>query len=775
MNILSRINLAMRVLTRGGIGEVVEHFRRAGKLGDSARIDDPYQHVVAVFACVNTIASRLASMPFCVSTQDDRIIETGPIADLLDSPNASMSIEEWWFQTVGWYLLSGRVHWVFESRVRRRPLSAVPVGAPQMRPITDGMQRGTGQVTGWLYRRPGQRWDQAEPLDLDQVWTIRNPSFDADRPASGLSPADVVRRAIAQVLKSEIANEASLDNGVEPGGVLMHKNGEVSDSQRRHLRDELTERHAGPRNRRRPLLLFGEWDWKQISSTFKDMEFKELKLISRGEICAAFGLQQAAVFEPHNSSNSEFFDKAIESMWTGTVIPLAKRLAGEFDRGILRSFEQDTSLRMRSSMREALAPKHTAMMLRRAGRSRRRLYAWFDASAIDAVKDLMAKRVETASRYVSDLFETPAHAGALLDLGLSDNPAQTQPWVPVNKMPFDGLDQLEQPEDEDPEIPEDDPPADPLDRQALPDHIRRLSASQLDRIQDSWWRSWQGLRRQLERKISGHFGRLRREMLDNLQRLEIRSVVIRRDLVAEILFDIARANEDLLRVAGPILREAFQFGGDQIRKQRADADGVSIEDIEAFDLADPQVVDAIRSRTNRIKGIDDTLFRRLSSRLSDMTEQGDTIEQMREMVREQFNIASNRARTIAQTEVGAAVEKANHLGRQQAGVPGKSWISSRKAAARANHLSVERTTISEPIGVDERFRVPPSDRTPGGSALHPRDGSLPAGEVVNCTCTVISRFPGDGVRDANLINALVKRGWMTYPQKQSPVKPEPMS
>lgn len=763
------------MLRRGGIAEAVQHFRRvAAGRGDTVGEAEAFEKINAVYTCVTTIAENIAGLPFMVSTRDERVIESGPLADLMDQPNATMSQDGFWHETVGWYLLTGRVHWVFNNGEYRsgRPLSITPVGAGQMKPVTDGPVGTTrGNLIAWLYREPGQRWDEARRLELDAVWTVRNPSFDPDRPYEGLSPVNVVRRAIAQLYKADVANEASLDNGVEPGGALIHKGGLLSDPQRKDLRHEMAERHAGPRNRRRPLLLMGDWDWKQISSSFSDMEFSQLKLISRGEICAAFKLPHAALFEPSTGTSSEYVDKAIEKIWTDAVKSHANRFAGEFDRGVLSKFEADPSIRMHRSIVAARAMDHAPWYaVRGSGTTRRRLYAWFDLSGVDALKSLHRFKIETGSIMRRELFETAEHVGKLMDLGLSGNDAQQQVMIPTNVVPYSSLSSVM---DQPPESPEDDPeddgledggigdePQDDLERSSLPVHIRALSPAQLEELQDSWFRSWQPTADRLAGELRAHFFEQYKLVMANINRLAPEKSIQQRDLVGQVLFSVANARAALAGRALPVIEAAFQLGGDQIRQQKADADGVPVEDVDPFSIRDPRVAEAIRSRANMISAVNDTAYDRLRKKLVKLQEAGEPIARFGEAAAEVLRIDHKRAMVTARTEIGASVEKANHLGREQQGVPAKSWLSSRKATSRDNHTSVERATLSEPIPLDQNFVIPAGEKSPGGTCQHPRDTSLPAGEVVNCACTTISRYPGDTIRDARLITALVEKGWL---------------
>lgn len=101
-----------------------------------------------------------------------------------------------------------------------------------------------------------------------------------------------------------------------------------------------------------------------------------------------------------------------------------------------------------------------------------------------------------------------------------------------------------------------------------------------------------------------------------------------------------------------------------------------------------------------------------------------------------------RGQTIARTERFAATnngrQEAWRQAADKAGLPygaiSKTWVhSARKMEPRPFHIQAgnERLTVQ---GLDTRFDIG------GFSCLHPHDVALPAGEVINCSCTVKYSF-----------------------------------
>lgn len=74
-----------------------------------------------------------------------------------------------------------------------------------------------------------------------------------------------------------------------------------------------------------------------------------------------------------------------------------------------------------------------------------------------------------------------------------------------------------------------------------------------------------------------------------------KDVAQRANVIAEILFDIFKADNQLVVRVGPLIREASRLGGNQAMQEAADATG--IEKANLFTIADPVVQDKIRQHT----------------------------------------------------------------------------------------------------------------------------------------------------------------------------------
>lgn len=109
-----------------------------------------------------------------------------------------------------------------------------------------------------------------------------------------------------------------------------------------------------------------------------------------------------------------------------------------------------------------------------------------------------------------------------------------------------------------------------------------------------------------------------------------------------------------------------------------------------------------------------------------------TLVQMRRNVRKQFvDMRRYRVDRITNTVVVGAFEAGTLSAWQQAGlVTGKSWVSARDERVRGTHDVREHPELQNMIPLEQSFIV-------GGSPLlFPGDPNGPAGEIINCRCTM---------------------------------------
>ncbi len=772
------------------LDQLVEHFRKvSGQSSVGPRPRNSYASVAAVFACVRARAEAVAMMPLMIATTGDQIIESGPLAELAECPSPIATASLFWRSTSSYFDLFGRCHWLIDRDAAGRPASIVPVNPLQM---TAEVDRNSGELIGWRFRAAGRLSGQEQFLPVEDVHTILDPNFeDPWHPHDGLSPRHAIASEIAQLWKSNIANEASLDNHVEPG-MVMTVPGSMTEAQRNDLRSVINERHAGVQNRRTYLVLEGGMDVKTLQAAYKDMEFTTLRKMNRTDVCAVFGVPPPVVgfFEDSNFAHA---DAASRDFWIRTIQPLGARFAEEWELAVLASFDSDRSISVSDAARSAPDVRQRCCTgfkaaRKRLVRRRQRFVAWFDSSGIPAVQKAQLEQAETAERFhrmgvpLNDLTRA-------FDLPWRDDYAWGDTWykpiatIDVREDTLPGLDDPTGAEPVEPTIGPTEGDGRGRGRSArLPGQLpaarkgqsnaRRagvtpvskadVNEATLARLWLAWRQSWAGVERKVKGRYRNHFATLKRSVLsrlnENAERIEGKSLTPdhRRDLIGEILFDILEENGKLMARVGPLIRDAQRLGGEQVMQDAAAATGQAKPG--SFDF-DAEVERKLRRRLIRMSEPSVTLRRRLAGTLADGFAEGQSVAELSERVSREFNVSFSRAQTIARTEVGAAVEEAAHEGRRQAGVPLKAWLWSRKESGRPSHQQTELQTRDNPIPLEQDFVIAGE----GVTCPHPRATGRPDHDI-NCGCTVLNRFPQDSFRD--VIARYAAKGFLTYEQLQ---------
>lgn len=220
--------------------------------------------------------------------KEDRVEVTSHAAlDLWDKPNPFMPRQEFVEVFQQHVDLTGEGWWVIARDERSPiPLELWPVRPDRMTPIPD-QQRF---LAGYMYTSPD---GEQIPLGLDQVIFLRMPNpLD---PYRGMGPVQSVLADLDAVRYSAEWNRNFFLNSAEPGGIIEIPNA-LSDPDFDQLRDRWNEQHRGVANAHRVAILeHGKWVDRKLSQ--RDMQFVELRAVSREVLREAFGMPAFALGE----------------------------------------------------------------------------------------------------------------------------------------------------------------------------------------------------------------------------------------------------------------------------------------------------------------------------------------------------------------------------------------------------------------------------------------------------------------------------------------------
>jgi len=168
----------------------------------------------------------------------------------------------------------------------------------------------------------------------------------------GMSPMQASSVDIDQHNLANKHNVNLLQNGARPSGAVIFNpkdetggNVQLSDVQRNQLMNDVNQRFSGTGNAGKPMLLEGDFEWKEMGLSPKDMDFIQLKNMSAKDIALVYGVPSQLIGIPDSQTYSNFAEAKL-ALYNETIIPLLDRLQGDLNEWLVPMFnEQGLELR----------------------------------------------------------------------------------------------------------------------------------------------------------------------------------------------------------------------------------------------------------------------------------------------------------------------------------------------------------------------------------------------------------------------------------------------
>lgn len=249
--------------------------------------------------------------------------------DLWQRPNEWQTGQEFREATQQHLDLVGEGWWVVGRDERfpaAGPLDLWTVRPDRMAPVP----HPTRFITGYVYRGPG---GEQVPLGLDEVICIKLPN--PMDPYRGLGPVQAVLVDLDAAKYSAEWNRNFFLNSAEPGGIIEFPD-KLTDDEFNEFTTRWREQHQGVSAAHRVAILErGAWKDRVISQ--RDMQFTELRKMSREVIREAYGIHghMLGLSEDVNKANAE---AGATSFGKWLVRPRLARLKGAANAKLLPMF-----------------------------------------------------------------------------------------------------------------------------------------------------------------------------------------------------------------------------------------------------------------------------------------------------------------------------------------------------------------------------------------------------------------------------------------------------
>jgi len=743
----------------------------------SSKATKPYSQVALVYTCVNKLINSIAGLPLILSTIDEKIIESGPIYELLFN-NPLMSWQRFVTETIGHYALSRDVFWVFTDIQGRQPKEILVVSGTQMHPLTHDRTAG-GVLLGWEFRGVGGQWVK---FTLDEVCQWKN--FNPYDKFHGLGPAKASELNINYSFAADLYNANALANAAEPGAILTTQ-GKLDPEQVELLRSQFDARHKGAGQAKRTAVLTGGMDVKTIALKMSDMQVAKITEMSDKKICSSFGVPPGVaglITEAQYSHGPAMCDFIFN-----TIIPLASQFAGELTYGIISRFYSSVSRSV--EVKDSQLYRGRQLSLRKnavfrnafhkAVSTKQKIFAWFDSNTHPVVQEVNRETAEKVLKFtdagvpLNDVIE--AH-----DLPYEQVPWGNDWWIGMGQVPARftleaGLEGITGPS-----LPEGQPSGEEQSSlistvaKGIADLLEAEKAAKADeaqrlRIWRNWVTSWLGIEREYQNVMRVFFLRQQRILIGKLKKALSELKAEKADpeqIITRVVFDLKVENSKIKVINHTFFDKSSELG---IRQSLSEILGLSGESLDEAAEQAKRIAWVKGKRvisTQKITGINRTTQEMVANQLRTGLEAGEGLNELTARIK--TALGSNRARAlgIARTQTAGAVGTGRHAGMQKAGVELKAWITSGDLEVRDAHKNAgikyaEGIPLDQPFEVDRELLMYPGD--PAGSAAN----------IINCRCLEIARRAAG--KNFDLAYYAGKQFYSYNEMQKTPARPEPKS
>ena len=302
--------------------------------------EEGYMKNSIVYRCVNEISKGASSVPYMVKS-GEQVLESHPIISLLSRPNPLQSHSEFFNSIFGFLLLSGNAYILKVGSELGAP-KELHLLRPDRMVIKGGSKPIPDRYEYVINGRIQATYEVDDSSGYSEVKHIKlwNPLDDF----YGLSPMSAAAIEVDQHNMAGKHNINLLSNGARPSGAVVFKPQDdsgisvnLSESQRQQLLTDLNNRFSGTANAGRPMLLEGDFDWKEMGLSPKDMDFINLKHMAATDIAMCFGVHSELLGVPEAQSYANVAEARL-ALYEETIIPHLRKIESDLNEWLVPMF-----------------------------------------------------------------------------------------------------------------------------------------------------------------------------------------------------------------------------------------------------------------------------------------------------------------------------------------------------------------------------------------------------------------------------------------------------
>jgi len=302
-----------------------------------------YENNVIVHRAVTLIARSIAGIPWHLYKGTEQIINH-PLLSLLHKPNPNQGGNVFIESIVSYLLLSGNAYVEAIHPTDGGSIIELHTLRPDRLKIIPGPY---GMPERYEYRVN----NTIRTINIDPVTGNSNllhlKFFHPLSDWYGLSPLEAALKSIDSHNTVSRHNLSLLENGGRPSGALLVNNKgrqQLTSEQRETLRENLKSMHQGSQNAGEIMVLEGDFEWKEMGFSPKEMDFSSGKNISAREISQVFGVPPMLVGIPGDATFSNYKEARLH-LWEDTILPLLNRLTNQFNSWLTPEFDPELKIK----------------------------------------------------------------------------------------------------------------------------------------------------------------------------------------------------------------------------------------------------------------------------------------------------------------------------------------------------------------------------------------------------------------------------------------------
>jgi HK97 family phage portal protein len=621
---------------------------------DSMEVTDPYEKSVWVFAAVNAIAQNISRVPFYIYKEKSKdikdIISEGPLHELMQNPNPYMITSTLFFATALYLELFGEAFWLVE----RKNITEIPkyiwvIPPTRMEPVIKD-----NQFHGY--------WKHT----LNNVETIFAPHeilhfkyYNPYDDIRGLSAIEASKSGVEQDFFANKYNKQFFKDGIALSGIISVPEFLPNEVYKRMV-DQFQERHGGAERAHKVGIIEGGAEFVETKAmSQKEMEFSVLKKVIRGEILAAFKINEVVLGNYENIQSYEGIKNAHESFWKETLLPK------------IIYIEDFLWAKFYSKLENG------------------KYWGGFDLSVVEALREDFGQKVDIAVK----LYEIGFSANEInkrLDLGFEERPWRNTWWIKTGMIPVENaLDFIPDPNAQPDEPKKPDEGKTPADEESKkPDEGKDIDLSQRE---DSMWANYLARQGSVEilfkKKIKRFLYEQRKRILTNIYQGN------------EVVFDEKIEMGSFLESVSGLYLISSQEGLDLFKEE--------FTFDEVTESCKQKMNTVIQERTGFSSR---TVTATLKKKLEKILIEKDTKVKANK-IRAFYNKVDNIALRIARTESAYMINTIRFVLMENSGVQYHKWIS-RSEKGRHDKFNGKVVRIGDSFSNDFTIRYPLDNKAP---------------------------------------------------------------